>query len=266
MKKLSIITVSLLSVFFFSCKKDAVLLGTNTPNTHLKLTFTNVANVPVQNPSNVSQWNAFFETSTNAVDTFKSVNISGNVIELVGATKLNVKTNTFYRFKYLVKVEDDSTINQLNDFAFANCFGLTYFSSNSLVKTGTQSFQGIISFKTFVAPNATELGSSTFDFNSNLDSVNIANVKTIRQGCFGFCSSLKNVLIPKANTIEDYSFINNNALKYLDISSCVSLGGIDNLVFNGVNGQNITIKLPATLNNNPNILDLKSNNIVTSIN
>lgn len=267
MKKNSIIVVSLLAtMFLFSCKKDVVPLGAGSPNTHLKLTFTNISNAPVSNPSNVSDWNSFFATKTNATDTFKSVTLSGNTVELSGATKLNISTNLFYRYKYLTRVEDDSTLNELGDFSFANCFALIYFSSNSVTKTGVQSFQGIINLKTFSAPNAIELASSTFDFNSGLDSINVPNVKIVRQGCFGFCSSLKNILIPKATLIEDYSFVNNNSLIKLDISSCVNLGGVDNLVFDGISGQSILIKLPSSLNNNPNILAVKSTNSVSIIN
>jgi hypothetical protein len=152
MKKTTNIVVSLLvTVLLFSCKKEVVSNGTPNPTyaTHLKLTFTNISNAPVSNVNSVSDWNTFFGTATNATTPFQSVSIVGNEVSLNGGIGLVVKQSLFYKNNFLTKVEDDSTINEVKDFSFANCFQLASYSSLKTNKTGTQCFQGILKFKQY---------------------------------------------------------------------------------------------------------------------
>lgn len=261
MKKLILIAATVLGLT--SCnKQDTLIVKENTVNSTLTLEFNSINKTPVSNPNSLSQWNTFFKTNVNASTPFNSVSITGNEVKLKGATNLVIEQLLFYKNKSIISIIDDSSLLFVRENSFENS-SLKTFKSNTLKNTSSGSFKAC-NIITFIATNLEKVDSSCFDYCLYLDSLNTPKVKEIKMGAFSGCSALKNVYLPSVLSIEDYAFIYNSSLKYLDISNCQLLQGSS--IFDAIYNSNIIIKIPISLNNNINITNFKNQNNVILIN
>lgn len=264
MKSLKIIVVSLLVTSLLSCKKEIVVSTPEAANTHLKLTFTNISNAPVANPSSAADWNSFFATATNATTAFTSVKIVGNEVELIGGKGLTIKQNAFYRSASLVKIEDDSTVIGVATYAFANAFELNSVSLNYATSIGANGFQGNAKTVTVSIKKAVNIGNAAFDHNLKLKTVFAENVETIGESAFGSCNEFAVGIFPKCTNVGDAAFA-YCPLTNLDLRTCLYLGNTisEDFVFYAIAGKTISIKIPAATATDADIAALQIDNNVT---
>jgi hypothetical protein len=106
---------------------------------YLKLTFDNIANVPVTNASSVSDWNTFFNLPTSGTP-FTLVTVVGNTVKLYGGSGIKIIDNLFEDNTHLLKFEDISgCITEAGEECFLGCT-MTNLNLPSLVSVGFRCF------------------------------------------------------------------------------------------------------------------------------
>ena len=212
----------------------------------LDLTFNSIVNVPVANAGSVSDWNTFFNMSTNALTSFSSVAINGNKVSLYGGTGLNVASSKFANNLNIISVEDDETIGTLGLGVFNGASNLTTAILPVLRNvTGNAPFNNCISLTTLTIPL---LSGTTTNF------------------CFG-CTSLQNIIAPSLVNVAASSFRNCSSANVITLPVCGSLGGstINNNVFTGISGRNITLTISTAIATDQDVTALQSINTVNLI-
>ena len=106
-----------------------------------------------------------------------------------------------------------------------------------------------------------EVGSNIFDNCFALEYLNLPKAQITGTQAIKSCNVLKYVNIPSTTYLPDECF-NSATLSNLNINKCTSLGAD---VFFSVNGNDITITLPAALATDPQIVGLSPANTVTLI-
>lgn len=117
-------------------------------------------------------------------------------------------------------------------------------------------------------PNVTFVGRFNFADSSTLTAITLPNAITFEAGVFSGNAVLTDVVLPKATSIGAECFYMCSSLVNLEIPSCVNLGqssDSDDLFWN-IKNNNITLKIPSSLNNDGDVLYLQANNTVNIIN
>lgn len=208
-----------------------------TPDLHLEMEFNSIANVPasITDPSNVSQWNTFFDLPTNG-SAFQSAHTNGSTVLLSGGSGITVKDSLFGSNLNLIKILDNNgVIVATGSFAFYGCHNLTEVYFPAVANIGQSSFMSCLALSEFHFPAATIVGNGAFR--------------------------------------KDSSAQSSPAVISYDLTSCVTLGSsvLQNLVFSNVIGKTITITIPSALmtcnSGQPDgdIQYLQANNTVTII-
>lgn len=148
--------------------------------TELVFEFDDIANTPVADPTDVSQWNTFFQTSMYASTPFTSVVIVGNKVFLYGATNMLIYPGLFEFNNHILSVVDEA-------YVVSNVSLSVFFGCVNLIKAHF--------------PGATYIGQNAFYSCSNLVDVNISGAITIAAGVFYFCSSLTDLYCPNCTSI-----------------------------------------------------------------
>lgn len=207
------------------------------PPQALRLVFDDIANVPVADASNISDWNTFFDLP-NLGGAFTSVEINGNDVILKGGSNIKVKPGLLYDigYQYLVSIDDTGCITSVGGDAFSYC--------NKLTDVNLPECTIIYGWE----------DSPYEDY-----------------GGFGTCLNLLNINIPKLESIGNWGFGSCISLTTIDLPSCNNLGTTTdyNNVFNNISGNTITLTVPSALmtcnigNPDGDIQYLQSNNTVT---
>ncbi len=175
----------------------------------LLLIFDNIANAPVANPSDVNEWNTFFNTTK-----FISVLISPTGdIYLKSTSKIVITASLFSNNLNLIKIIDDDggisgigdyafdgcsnleyvslpSVKNVNSFAFRNCTGLTYININSTnnLTVFESGFEGANIPNNFNFEKIIRLYSSSFKNSTGITSVNLVKLDA-NAGLADFCFS-----------------------------------------------------------------------------
>jgi len=194
-----------------------IILGTNlaapTFPPALKLTWDNIANVPVADPTNVSQWNTFFLTTPYPTQRFTSVIIENGVVRLYGGTGISIGIQFKYN-THLIGFEDERNCIFQIDGSFIGCTNLKTCIIPELKQLISDSFQNCTSLTSIDFPLANYIFSlDTMFFNcTSLKSVNLPLMDYVGQSMFFNCGSLTFVNMPNAVFLDAFCFQNCTSL------------------------------------------------------
>lgn len=204
---------------------------TPTPS-GLKLTWDNIANVPVANVASVSDWNDFFDLPVNGTP-FTSVTVDGNIVYLKGGANITVKSNLFdAAILHILSFEDnDAVIVAAADNAFYNCVLMSTLILPEITTAGNGAFRyvgggaesgsaiietpGLITagewcfsaslIGTINLPNLTEAGYCCFAGCNAATSAYLPVVETIGVGCFNDCNLIESFNFPELTLLNSQS-------------------------------------------------------------
>lgn len=193
----------------------------------LRLIWDDIANVPVADPTSLSDWATFLGPFSNVDAT--SIVVVGNEVQFFGSINFkfwnNLSGNT-----HLVQILDDAgSVKTLNSSNFLGCSALTTISFpaiDNVLGLGTdmtdaifrdcislssvnlptakiisnQAFYGCLALLNITLPVATELLGSFPECN-NLVSITANNVTIISDSCFANCFALTTINLPNLTTI-----------------------------------------------------------------
>ena len=205
-------------------------------------------------PSNLSDWNTFFDLPTNGTP-FTSMWVSGNQVTLVGGGSMTIRATLFFTNTNILQIFDDTNIVDLIEHtAFNSATSLTDANFDAATTIGTDGWGG------------------AFHSATSLVNVSLANAETFlsdSNGTFEGCSSIVNLSLPSAlllpgafiknaTSLETFSaplatdlgsngMENCTSITTIDLTSCVNLGSSpsDASVFAGITGQVITLTIAA---------------------
>jgi hypothetical protein len=179
--------------------------GSTTPYvppgaSELLLTFNDISNADllVGDSSLVSDWNTFFNLPTKGT-IFTSVEITGNVVNLKGATSITLKDSLFGGTAYgiyLISIID--TLGCIIS-AGADAFGILVGS-------------GCANLTTVNLPAITTIGNNCFDTCTSLINLNVPLLSFADYFAFDFCTSLINPSFPSLVIAGDQCFVNDTGL------------------------------------------------------
>lgn len=186
----------------------------------LELTFDNIANVPVADESNISDWNTFFDLPTYGTP-FNSIIIDSNTVKLYGGSGITFKSGLFCESSCknnIIKVIDTGTIIELesttigsivkspfayndSDLEITNaCNNLYEVSFQSVISIGIFVFGSCTSLVNISLPNLINVGIAAFYNCISIVNISLPNIINIPYNLFRLCSSLSSFIIPECIT------------------------------------------------------------------
>lgn len=245
------------AIYYMTCDGNVVAVYTvavTNPPVGLRMVFDDIANAPVVDPTNVGQWNTFYDLPTNGA-VFTSAVVAGNQVTLVGGGAMSVLASVFSGNANLLEIHDDAGIViELLDSAFAFS-ALTDVTFDSATAIGEIGGGGVFTGSASLA-NVSLLGAVNF-YSSGLN------------GAFKGCSSIVNLSLPSTLLLTPFFLFNATSLQTfsaplatdlpgngmenctsittIDLTSCINLGTdpTDASVFNGITGQTVTLDIAA---------------------
>ena len=131
----------------------------------------------------------------------------------------------------LKKVELGSSVTEIEENAFQNCFSLTSITiPSSVTSIGSWAFYECYALTSITIPNGvTSIRDYAFDSCYALTSITIPNlVGSIRKNAFAYCYALSSITIPNSITeIGDKAFFNCHALSSITIPNSITEIGDD---------------------------------------
>jgi len=249
----------------------------------LDITFDSISNVPVISPTNVSNWNTFFDLPTNG-SPFTFVIVDGNTVKLYGGSGITIKANLFQNNRHLISIYDNAEcVVKLGDQAFlctsATADILTSVSFPACVQTVSPStitsngtFGNRIALRNINMPSCNIIGMATFywclslsactlNYNSitglthytfygtKITEFSSTSLTFLGRQSLGYCVSLKTVNLPALTTMEDLIFETSTGITYLNLPSVTTLGKSTGLsdIFNCIHNNTIYLNVPSAL-------------------
>jgi hypothetical protein len=231
----------------------------------LRITFDDIANVPVGDATSVSDWNTFFDLPANGGE-FTAVIVSGNEVQLTGGSGITVAVDLFSENEHITAFIDDlNCIDEVGDNAFGYCPILTDFRADSATVFGFDVFTSCELLANYSAIAATEYGSSCFAGCIALISFIGDAVTSFGGSCFNFCSALVSFSGKNATQFGSFCFANCTSIEDIDMSACTDLGGTtgNESVFSGISGNTIALKIKSGTETDGDVTALQGANTVT---
>lgn len=221
------------AIYYMTCDGNVVAVYTvavSNPPLGLRMLFDDIANAPVVDPTNVGQWNTFFDLPANGV-VFTSVVVVGNQATLLGGGAMTINTGYFENTSLLVEMEDQNnivdTITSGISFIFYNNSNCTLFK-----------FDGLVTIS----------GANTFNGNNNIQSYSFPNLIVAGSGnTFRFNAILETFSAPNCTTFPNQGIDNCPLLELIDLDLCVNLGidPTDATVFDGCTNPALVLNIAA---------------------
>lgn len=142
---------------------------------------------------------------------------------------LYIEASAFKNQVYLTKVTIPSSVLEIGQGAFQNCFSLKevkFEGTSALQSIGNGAFNSCTSLTTINLPAGASYGTYLFANCSSLKEISLpAGVKSLPNYMFSDCVSLTTVNLPDTlTTIGKYAFKNCASLAEIDISNVTSIG------------------------------------------
>ena len=142
---------------------------------------------------------------------------------------LYIEASAFKNQVYLTKVTIPSSVLEIGQGAFQNCFSLKevkFEGTSALQSIGNGAFNSCTSLTTINLPAGASYGTYLFANCSSLKEISLpAGVKSLPNYMFSDCVSLTTVNLPDTlTTIGTYAFKNCASLAEIDISNVTSIG------------------------------------------
>jgi len=158
----------------------------------LELTFDSIANTPISDPSDVTQWNTFFALPVNG-SVFSSVTVIGNTVKLINSGTIAMNTPG-WGFGGIVKIEDFGSV--------------TSIIGNSLM--------GLSVLTDAIFPNVTEILATPFYWCYEVRNIYIPKCTNLG-GTVGYDTGFQDTLRDITITIPSYLMTCNGGLPDGDI-------------------------------------------------
>jgi len=193
----------------------------------LVMRFDSFANTPVVDPSDVSQWNTFFDLPTNGTP-FSSVTAQGRHIYLYGGSGITVKASRF--------------VANVNIEAFQD-------NSNVVVACSTSAFNGCTNISQQVLASVVSIGELGISKNDGITELILDSLTTLGVNGISDNNLLETIYAPVLTTVGDFGFAENSSIRTIYIPSVLTMGDAvtNNTVFNGISGQAITLTIPSAI-------------------
>lgn len=199
----------------------------------LILTWDNIANVPVANPNDVSQWNAFLGVPAS----FTNVNVVGNVVYLRNPISVCTIGFPWSGNTHIVSIEDQpGFVIFVDNYALQNCTSLVSVIVPDISFIGVYAFEGCIALQQVIST--------------------IKGCETVGENAFEGCVSLTTLTLPNINFL-------------VPSSPAIGIDQTNNNVFLNVIGATITVTVPTFFQTSNagglegDLAYLNANNIVT---
>ena len=163
----------------------------------LTLIFDSISNAPVADPTNIDDWNTFFNLPING-NSFTDVNIYGDEVRLYGGSNIIISSNLF-ELSSLISIED----------------------TNSIIETESGAFNNSTLLTRAIFPVLVTVAASTFESCWLLVEVNMPLAISIGDQTFNACFILSTIYIPLCVTIG--STTGNNAVFEDNIGNIITL-------------------------------------------
>lgn len=236
------------SIYYMTCDGNVVAVYTvavTNPPVGLRMVFDDIANAPVVDPTNVGQWNTFYDLPTNGA-VFTSAWVSGNQVTLVGGGAMTIKDGAFATNLDIIEIEDQSGIViAAGVSSFNTCSNLTTLLFPEMLTTGDFCFQSSSSITTYDLAKLATAGENCF-VGWTVASLTLAALITGNTGCCD-SSTCTTYSMPLATTLENLVFNQCLSATLIDIPLCVNLGNdpTDASVFQFITGNVITLNIAA---------------------
>jgi hypothetical protein len=179
-----------------------------------------------------------------------------------------------FAYCYSTTTFDLPSLITVDLYCFAECYSTTTFDLPSLITAGDYCFGYCSSVITFNLPLLETAGGACFSYCYSVTAFDLPLLETAGDYCFNNCSLTTTFDLPSLITAGDYCFGYCTSVTSFNLASCANLGGTvgDDYVFEGINGNTITLTVPSALmtcnSGNPDgdIEYLQGNNTVTILN
>lgn len=265
------------------CTQELLVLTAKNvvPQLALRLTFDDIANVPVASASSVSDWNTFFDLPAFGTP-FTSVSVAGNEVSLIGGAGISMAVGLFAASTSILKVEDDAgALVSIKNSAFLNATAVTDIVSASVTNVGAPggvgAFKGATALVNLDLPNATtwdnDVADGTCEGCTSLVTLNVPAATSLPNLFVFGCTSLTTLNAVLATTIGSNAANGCTSLTTFNTPLCADLGGTagNDSVFAGITGNTITATVSAALqtidggNPDGDLVYLAANNTATII-
>lgn len=226
------------------------------PPLGLRMLFDDIVNAPVVDPTNVGQWNTFYDLPTNGTP-FTSAWVSGNQVTLVGGGAMTFKYGAFSGSTSILEVHDDAGVVVLVDWAAFINSSITDVTFDAALTIGevnkNGSFLGAAALANVSMASATTFlntdayGAGTFFNNTSIVSLTLPSAVTCSNSFLYGATSLQTFSAPNMTTMATLGMTLCTSATLIDIPLCVNLGTdpTDVSVFDGITGQTITLNIAA---------------------
>jgi hypothetical protein len=163
------------------------------------LTFDDIANLDLIDPTDVVEWNTLIDLPTNGTP-FTSVEVSGNAVKLIGGSGITLK-NGFLGSNgtYLRSLVDSGCIIEVADYCFDGSKG-PYHNLNelvlpALVTLGDWGLYYTLVSSFIIADTVTSIGNNGFFGNTIVSLIVPASVTSIGEGAFSSNNYLESLVV-----------------------------------------------------------------------
>ena len=125
---------------------------------NLTLSWDNIINAPVPDPTNVADWNTWFG---DPLDPFTSVVVSGNSVTLIGGT-VNYIPSLVNNTNITEVIDNGGTINLVGSNPFIFCTSLINISLPNIIYMPSGCFNSCYSLSYVYLPKVPTIGNATF--------------------------------------------------------------------------------------------------------
>lgn len=194
-------------VFYMTCNGNVVAafpVTITNPALGLRILFNDINDnqAGIADPTNVAEWNAFWDLPTNGTP-FTSVSIAGNEVTLVGGGSMTIKSSAFANNTALLEVDDQTGIvTALNNFCFSGCSSATKFKLPALTTGQSQCFFNCSSVIIYSFPLlATITGTYFFAGSSSATTFTLPSLTTVGNECWRGCIAAATITAPLLTTL-----------------------------------------------------------------
>ena len=191
----------------------------------ITMLFDNISNADllVGDATNVADWNVFFDLPTYG-NTFMSVVVTGNSVNLIGGSEIYIKDYLFRGNLNILEIVDSACITTAGNSCFDGCNLVTTFNFPLLTTAGRYCFADCFSVTTFNLPSLTTAGYGCFYYCTSALGFDFPLLTTIGYGCFFYCHSALGFDLPLLTTAGNSCFFSCTSATTFDLPLLTTAG------------------------------------------
>jgi len=235
------------------CVTELLVLGATDTPLGLRIPFNNIVNAPVVDPTNVGQWNTFFDLPTNGTP-FTSVVVAGNQVTLFGGGGIALKESLFFPNTAILQIFDDANVvTSLLHSVFNQATSLTDATFDAAITVGVAgwggAFYGASSLENVSFASATTFINDTAGTFEGTAIVNLTlpSALLLPEAFLKDATLLETLIALVATDLGTNGMQNCAAATLINIPLCVNLGSspADASVFAGCTNAALVLNIAA---------------------